>query len=573
MAQERDTQHALLIPLGHFAQEIGLISGIEAVKLSQKVYDHTPQAKVLEFFVAILSGTKYLQDISLAAHPLDKDLAVAEAWGQASWVDYTSLSRAMKQLKWSESKALVDVLEHVSQPFLDSELAILRSQGRGLQYDGDLTGLPVSNTSRTYPNAAYGHMSDEIRLGYQAAVVSFQSPTYGRLWLSVDHHAGDTVSCTQAEALVIAAEKRSGQRPKRRTELLQKRIEDFVRNRAPADERLCSQQTALAEAEQAKTETLAKLRAAQEIPETKPKCIQTLERRGLRYEKAIEVAHKKLSKTLAWLNAHLEQEKALRNRLTQFERENIENLQPIEACFRLDAGFGTYDNIALLIEMGYELYVKLHNHKIVEKLKQSVTPETTWTRVGNNAEMVGWSEMQLQNCPYQLDIALERFYIGKTQKHSALAHFGSTPVTTDLPTWFGKYNARQTIEAGIKETKQVFYLNRLKVRSESAIYLQEVMTIFAANFIRWATAWIEEHADQDENTLPVGEMGIKKQVQVAANTSAKVIQNSEGMLLRFSPASVFAGKQLFFRAHEKPPRSIHFLPFFTILDLIAQKLI
>jgi hypothetical protein len=573
MAQERDTQHALLIPLGHFAQEIGLISGIEAVKLSQKVYDHTPQAKVLEFFVAILSGTKYLQDISLAAHPLGKDLAVAEAWGQASWVDYTSLSRAMKRLNWSESKALASVFEHVSQPFLDSELAILRSQGRGLQYDGDLTGLPVSNTSRTYPNAAYGHMSDEIRLGYQAAVVSFQSPTYGRLWLSVDHHAGDTVSCTQAEALVIAAEKRSGQRPKRRTELLQKRIEDFVKSREPADERLCSQQTALVKAEQAKAETLAKLRAAQEISDTKPHCpavcagkhIQTLECRGLRYEKAIEVARNKLSKTIAWLNAHLEQEKALRKRLTQFERENTENLQPIEACFRLDAGFGTYDNIALLIEMGYELYVKLHNHKIVEKLKQSVTPETAWTRVGSNAEMVGWAKMQLQNCPYPLDIALERFYTGKTQKHSALAHFGSTPVTTDLLTWFRNYNARQTIEAGIKETKQVFYLNRLKVRSEPAIYLQEVMTIFAANFIRWATVWIEQHAYQDENTLPVGEMGIKKQVQVAANTSAKVIQNSEGMLLRFSAASVFAGKQLFFRASHKPPR---FSLFFRFLRFV-----
>ena len=126
MAQERDTQHALLIPLGHFAKEIGLISGIETVKLSQKVYDHTPQAKVLEFFIAILSGTKYLQDISLAAHPLDKDLAVAEAWGQASWVDYTSLSRAMKQLNWNESRALASVFEHVSQPFLDSLRALDR---------------------------------------------------------------------------------------------------------------------------------------------------------------------------------------------------------------------------------------------------------------------------------------------------------------------------------------------------------------------------------------------------------------------------------------------------------------
>ena len=49
MAQEQETQHALLVPWGHFAQEIGLLSGIEAVKLNQKMYEHTPQAKVIEF--------------------------------------------------------------------------------------------------------------------------------------------------------------------------------------------------------------------------------------------------------------------------------------------------------------------------------------------------------------------------------------------------------------------------------------------------------------------------------------------------------------------------------------------
>ncbi len=65
MAQKRDTQHALLIPWGHFAREIGLISGIETVKLNQKVCEHTPKAKVIEFLVAILSGAKHLQEISL----------------------------------------------------------------------------------------------------------------------------------------------------------------------------------------------------------------------------------------------------------------------------------------------------------------------------------------------------------------------------------------------------------------------------------------------------------------------------------------------------------------------------
>ena len=49
-------------------------------------------------------------------------------------------------------------------------------------------------------------MDDDIRLGYQAGVVSPGSPTYGRLWLSIAHNPDDTVSCTQAEALVLAAE-------------------------------------------------------------------------------------------------------------------------------------------------------------------------------------------------------------------------------------------------------------------------------------------------------------------------------------------------------------------------------
>jgi hypothetical protein len=148
MAQEQETQHALLVPWGHFAREIGLLSGIEAAKINQKVYEHTPQAKVLEFLVAILSGAKYLQEISLAAHPLDKDLAVAAAWGQAGWADYTGVSRTLSALSWAEAHEIVSVLERVSQPFLESELSVMHSQGSRLQYDGDLTGLPVSNTSK-----------------------------------------------------------------------------------------------------------------------------------------------------------------------------------------------------------------------------------------------------------------------------------------------------------------------------------------------------------------------------------------------------------------------------------------
>ena len=243
-AQVQQTQHAFLVAWGHFAQEIGLIQGIQAVRLKQKHYHHAPQTKVLEFLVALLSGLKQLQEISLAAHPLDKDQAVAEAWGQPAWADYSGVSRTLSALSWEEAQAMLEVLERVSQPFLEAGLKLLRSKGERLRLDGDLTGIPVSNTSQTYPNAAYGHMEDEIQLGYQAGVVSMVSPAYGRLWLSVAHHPGDTVSCTQAEALMLAAEARTGLRPRRRTDLLRQRLEAFKQSIHPVKERLTTQQKA-----------------------------------------------------------------------------------------------------------------------------------------------------------------------------------------------------------------------------------------------------------------------------------------------------------------------------------------
>jgi hypothetical protein len=170
------TQHAFLVAWGWFAEHMGLPQRFQAVSLKQKRYHHTPQTKVLELLVAILGGLKYLQDISLAAHPLDKDQAVAEAWGQAEWADYSGVSRTMSSLSWQEARQIAQILEEISQPYIDTELHLLRSQGQRIRLDGDLTGIPVSNTSQTYPNAAFGHMDDEIRLGYPAAVISLESP-------------------------------------------------------------------------------------------------------------------------------------------------------------------------------------------------------------------------------------------------------------------------------------------------------------------------------------------------------------------------------------------------------------
>jgi hypothetical protein len=145
-----------------------------------------------------------------------------------------------------------------------------------------------------------------------------------------------------------------------------------------------------------------------------------------------------------------------------------------------------------------------------------------------------------------------------------------------LPAWFNRYNGRQLIEAGIKESKQVFQLHHLKVRSEPAIYLQECFVIFAANFIRWATHWLHQHVVPTANDLNVAQLGIKRQVQVAAHVSAQVIRDSDGWLLKFSEQSAFAGKVLRLPGGSDPPPSptvfLSFVPFFNESHLIAQPL-
>jgi hypothetical protein len=118
MSRKQDTRHAFLVAWGWFGEIIGLIRALQDVPLHQKKYTHTPQAKVIEFLMAILGGTEHLQDISLAAHPLDMDRAVAEAWGQPGWADYSGVSRTLSSLGWGEAHALAQVLEQVSQPLI-----------------------------------------------------------------------------------------------------------------------------------------------------------------------------------------------------------------------------------------------------------------------------------------------------------------------------------------------------------------------------------------------------------------------------------------------------------------------
>ena len=83
------TQHAMLVIWGQFAQAFGLIQAVNRVAIDQKTVDYSPHTKILEFFLAILSGLEHLQELNTAAEPIVKDAAVAQAWLQPGWAHHS----------------------------------------------------------------------------------------------------------------------------------------------------------------------------------------------------------------------------------------------------------------------------------------------------------------------------------------------------------------------------------------------------------------------------------------------------------------------------------------------------
>jgi hypothetical protein len=556
------TDHAMLVVWGQFAHCMGLVQAIEQIPLSQKTVEHSPQGKVLEFFVAILGGLEYLKDISLSARPLDKDLAVAQAWGQEAWADHSGVSRTLSRLTDAEVEQLLAVLERLSQPFIDQEVVGVLASGP-LVLDGDLSPRPVSNGSQTYPEAEYGRMNDRLQLGYQAAVVSLSSQTYGRIGLSARQHSGKTVSATQAEELVLEAERRLGRRPRRRIDLLAERLAQLQLQGQKLTEKVARAEQSLAKAQLAQAEVsdqlvqaqqnlgaLAASYAKKQRLERPHSYLSKTRQRVKMYQERLERRRQAVDKAQRWLTHQQDNYTAWKNhfavleeRLQHFQAENTANPAPIEAIFRLDAGFGTPENLALIIEMGYEIYSKPHGIWLSGVLAEKRTEAQAWQRVGANAEMKAWKEAAIPDFPYPLDLGAVRFWQGDGYRHSALLHFGPQDVSSNLPGWFHDYNARQLIEAGNKEAKQVFEIRHLKVRSRPALQLQEHFALFAANFVRFAALWLAQQCPQ----IPDGwknsaQPQVKNQVKVGAHAPALVEWLGQDCLVRFGDRSVFAGR-------------------------------
>jgi len=547
---ECQTEHGLLIAFGEFARYTGLLAGLMQVRIPQKIQRKVgavpPQTKLIELNAGLLAGIEYLQDLSLGHHPLTNDQAVTEAWGQARFVHYSNVSRTLEACDETTVQDLRAVIAQFNQPFIAEAIHDELRAGREIIFDLDLTGQPVSSTSRTYPDVAFGWMNNQVRLGYQLARVCVQTERYGRIWLDGFHHPGDTVSMNCVKELIGAAEQHAGVRPRRRPELVTQRIEKLQPSIRRLEGLCARQETALTALRTKVGERLGRYYQLDQLSKKKLTPAQN-ERISSRISTICaqldkiqsQLAHRQavLSRQRERLHKIRVEQERLQAWRAQLEEDNRLNPNaPICVC-RNDAGFCSGENLTWQIKMGYQVETKSPSGKITVALQKRCTPQTPWTRVGQNAEMIAWADYHMKECAYPLRVGLERFTLGQQLKHSVLIMYRDTPQLPSLLQWFKHYNGRQIIEAGNKQMKTVHHVQHLMSHAKYGIQIQVLLTGLACNQTQFIHPWLRSTSEKLTPQIYADLGSPKTMVRIMANSAASVQRTAKSTVLVFAQAS------------------------------------
>jgi hypothetical protein len=462
-ALDATTDHAWLVVLGHFAQALELVTGLEGVPLEQKKGPNElpPQTKLIEFLVGILGGIEQLQELNQGAQPIATDPTIVEAWGQAIFRHYSQVSRTLEAADEQTLAAVVEVLRTVSEPFIQAAvMEEIKKRGQ-LTFDVDLTGRKVSPTSKDYTDASFGWMDDEVSKGYQAAVTSLVCERWRRLLLTLQRYSGRTLSADCLQAAVREVEELLQVRPRRRVELVQARRQELVadldqlqakleRNQQKQEELWARLRQAKAEAKQYRAE-VARLEAdyqAKGWPERPHGQLAKTRRKLVAAQKRQDRAWRDLTK---WqkgavrlhqqMSEPQEQLLALDEWLATLETDNMANPNPVSMVVRIDAGFSTGPNLAWLIEMGYTVLTKAHHSSTTDSLRRRLPTQPAWIRVGKNAEAVAMGEYYQNDCPYPLQTMLVRYHLPDKMRYTTLLYYDENPPPA-LPEWFNRYNVQ-----------------------------------------------------------------------------------------------------------------------------------
>jgi hypothetical protein len=475
-----------LIPTGHYAQEIGLIDLFNKhLRINMKTVYHTPVEKIMELFVSMIAGCP---DIKTVNNRLVPDKLAATAWCQGSFADQSQVNEVLHRITPENLLQLEEIFQSL---FQEQSLARRHPPGEWLVVDVDMTGLPVSPTSRTYEGASFGFMQKETGKGYKLTC-AYTGGELGEVFGGV-FNTGSAHCAPELVDLLLLIEKRVGSPPyplhKYRTHI----------------------QELLTEAEKLENRSTRRDEEAQRARKS--------QRRALLHQRAQKLHTR----------AQLLRQEALHSSGIADCLDALRSVNPPRALLiRGDAGFGSIDNIGLLSGTGYDFLLKGYSPHTASRLAREV-PENQWVRFNPLITVAELGVITLPGCPYPVRTVLGRT---KTPNSGAPKYFHlvtTVPETVkDAPGLVRFYNNRQTVEAFIKTGNNVLNLKHFRVRNFYGIKFVLLLGLIAHNFMSWA------RRDIFAGT-PLARMGIREFVEHAMRVPARVESLESNTPVTFFP--------------------------------------
>ena len=211
-SSETQTTFGPLCALGHYLQTQGVLEPLSGVQIAQKTLKHSPQQKLLDALVGILSGCKALYEINCRLRP---DLPLQRAFGRDRVADQSTISRTLNAFTQENVAQLREAIEAIGR----ENWAVLSHdfEAEMLTLEVDLTGLKASNRSE---GATKGYFSGE-RNATGRQLVRVSTPNYGEV-LFEKLYAGNTNSCEVLKGTIKEVERILGfqQAPNKRKRTL-----------------------------------------------------------------------------------------------------------------------------------------------------------------------------------------------------------------------------------------------------------------------------------------------------------------------------------------------------------------
>jgi Transposase DDE domain group 1 len=211
-SSKTQTTFGPLCALGHYLQTQGVLEPLCAVQIAQKTIKHSPQQKLLDALVGILSGCKALYEINCRLRP---DLPLQRAFGRDRVADQSTISRTLNAFTEENVAQLREAIEAIGR---ENWAALSHDfEAEMLALEVDLTGLKASNRSE---GATKGYFSGE-RNATGRQLVRVSTPNYGEV-LFEKLYAGNTNSCEVLKGTIKEVERILGfqQAPNKRKRTL-----------------------------------------------------------------------------------------------------------------------------------------------------------------------------------------------------------------------------------------------------------------------------------------------------------------------------------------------------------------